>query len=93
VVRGDAEQPGPQCPLVADAAAPLEGREERLDDDVLGLGSIAQDQVRDALQLATVGLEQVPQRLGSTPTEGLDGHRSIPQFPRWRATLGGRFEG
>ncbi len=81
VVRGDREEPGAQGTVVADAAAALEGCQERLDDDVLGLGPVAQDQVRDALQLAPVGLEQVPERLGSTPAQGLDGHRFHPSDP------------
>ena len=73
-------------------AAPLERGQQRLDDDVLGLRPVAEDQVGDALELAPVGLEQVPERLGSMPAQGLDGHGSILRSPI-RATLGGRVEG
>ena len=84
VVGGDAQEPRPQRALVTDVAAPFERGEQRLDDDVLGRGPVAQDEVGDALELPPVGLEQVSQRLGSTPANGLDGHGCILRSPMAR---------
>ena len=63
---------------------PLEGGQERLDDDVLGLRPVAQDQVGDAPGARARRSRAARQRLGSTPAQGLDGHRSILRSPRRR---------
>ena len=46
----------------------------RLDDDVLGLRAIAQDEEGDSLEFMAVGGQKITQRLGSPPSECLDGH-------------------
>ena len=77
LVGGDTQEPRSECALVADRAAVLECRQERLDDDILGLAPVAQDQVGDRLELPSVGGQEVGQRLGSTSPQGLDGHPLI----------------
>ncbi len=67
VIRGDLDEPRPQCPLVADGAATLEGGQKGLDDDVLGIRPVTHDQVGDGMQLPTVDLEQIAQGFGSSP--------------------------
>ena len=75
LVRDHPEQPGAQGALVADRAATLEGGQEGLDHGILGFRAIAQDQVRDRLELAAVRLEQLSQGLGPSPAQRFDGHR------------------
>jgi hypothetical protein len=83
VIGRDLQEPAAQQSLVADGRTLLEGGQERLDHDVLGLGAVAQDQVGDRLELAPVGLEQRCQRFRSPVTEILDGHRCLGGV-RWR---------
>ena len=62
-------------------AAMLERRQQRLDHDVLGLGTVAQDQVGDALQLAPVGSSRSASVSGRRRRRASTVIGPIPRFP------------
>jgi hypothetical protein len=74
----------PQGVRVAKVAAVPEGRQQRLDHDVLGGRAVAEDEVGHTVDVATVALEQLVEHLGAASAERLDRHPHL--LGRWRST-------
>src|SRR3954463_8224582 len=82
VVGGDLEQPLTHCRLVTQTRAAIERCDERVHEHVFGVGPVAQDQIRDTLDLPSVLREQLGENLWLPPAQRLDGHR-FPSIRRW----------
>jgi hypothetical protein len=63
--------------LVTETPTVLKCREQAVGHDVLGCGPVPDDEVGHRLDVPAVPVKQVGQHLGASPTQCLDGHRSL----------------
>ena len=69
----DAQEPGPQGPILAQRRAAIQGGDQRVHQDILRRLAVAQDQIGDALDLPAMLLEQIGKHSWLTAAKRLDG--------------------